>query len=393
MTDRFEFGKNWKTFIHHHLNEETIQQSRKALCRFLGREDLSLAGLSFLDIGCGSGLSSLAAWRAGASPIVSFDYDPHSVAATRELHRLAGSPQNWTVMQGDALNEDFLRSLPKADIVYSWGVLHHTGNMKKAVDNAALCCKSNGLLYLALYSHANYLNGTLHGHPSPEERLTIKQTYLHAGKGKRRLMELRELWRSYCGGSHGNPVAICNGIRRFWQQAKNSDSRGMRIWTDLRDWLGGWPMEFVHEQELCRQICADGVFSLLRMDTGLGNTSFLFRKNEENGTERSAAGDFWTPILQSRTYTTLAPSFEPATGHAYACPLTIPAGIAPWRLRLRENDQWLAFANAPREAVSAFGAGRYILLDNTLYFSSSDNTDPNTNGRTYTWFIDVNQTM
>lgn len=85
---------------------------------------MSLSGLSFLDIGCGSGLSSLAAWRAGASPIVSFDYDPHSVAATRELHRQAGSPQNWTIMQGDALNTDFLRSLPPVDIVYSWGVLH-----------------------------------------------------------------------------------------------------------------------------------------------------------------------------------------------------------------------------------------------------------------------------
>lgn len=390
MPERFEFGKNWTTFVHHHMTEDTIRQAQRTLCRVLGREDMSLSGLSFLDIGCGSGLSSLAAWRAGASPIVSFDYDPHSVAATRELHRQAGSPQNWTIMQGDALNTDFLRSLPPVDIVYSWGVLHHTGNMKKAVENATLPCKPNGLLYLALYSHTIYLNGTLLGYPSPEEWLTIKQRYLRAGKARRFCMEVQELWRQYCSWAHGNPVKIFQGIRRFRQNARDSNNRGMRIWTDLRDWLGGWPMEFVHEQELCREVCGDGRFSLLRMDTGQGNTTFLFRKRDENMEARSVAGDFWTPILQSRVQTVLTPPFEHIEGHMYACPLHIPADVVPWRLRLMENGRWLAFANSLREAVAVFGAGRYILFEGQLYFSSSDNTNPNTNGRTYTWFIDIN---
>ena len=390
MKTRFEFGKNWTTFIRHHLNEETIRQSRRALCRFLGREDLSLAGLSFLDIGCGSGLSSLAAWRAGAGPIVSFDYDPHSVAATQELHRQAGSPKNWTILRGDALNEGFLRSLPPVDIVYSWGVLHHTGNMARAVHNATLPCKANGLLYLALYSYTSYLNYSLSGAPTPEEWLIIKQRYLHAGTLQRRAMELRQLWRQYCGSAKGNPITILDGIRKCLHDWKNYHARGMNFLVDLRDWLGGWPMEFVHERQLCRDVRENGRFSLLRMDTGQGNTSFLFKKNDGNGEERSQAGDFWDAILSARQHTPLEKPFEHVSGHRYACPLPLPGDVAPWRVRLMEDGEWLPFASAPREAIAAAGEGRYLCWDGQLSFSSSDNTDPNTNGRAYTWFLDIN---
>ena len=98
---------------------------------FLGKEDLD--NKTFLDIGCGSGIHSLAAFLSGAKLIVSFDYDPQSVAATRILHRKAGEPKNWKIMQGSVLDEEFLRTLGHFDFVYSWGVLHHTGQMWQAI--------------------------------------------------------------------------------------------------------------------------------------------------------------------------------------------------------------------------------------------------------------------
>src|SRR5262245_47233957 len=75
--DRFEFGKNWTRFLAV-LDDERIDEACKSLRRMLGVD--TLARRSFLDIGCGSGLFSLAAMRLGAARVVSFDFDPHSVA-------------------------------------------------------------------------------------------------------------------------------------------------------------------------------------------------------------------------------------------------------------------------------------------------------------------------
>jgi len=144
---RFEFGANWADFVERNFSQERVDISRRHLLDFLGRE--SLEGLRFLDIGCGSGLHSLAAWQAGARRIHSFDYDPKSVATTRALHRMANTPEAWEVMQGSVLDAGFMAGLPQADLVYSWGVLHHTGDVWNAIRQACGRVAPGGLLYIA----------------------------------------------------------------------------------------------------------------------------------------------------------------------------------------------------------------------------------------------------
>src|SRR5262245_34248014 len=147
---RFEFGRNWKRFIRRNFTEERLQIAQKHMLDFLGRN--SLEGLDFLDIGCGSGIHSYGALRSRAGRVLSFDYDPNSVAATQLLHARAGSPSNWTVRQGDVLDDACIESLGKWSLVYSWGVLHHTGDMWRAIRNAQRTVAKDGYFYIALYS-------------------------------------------------------------------------------------------------------------------------------------------------------------------------------------------------------------------------------------------------
>jgi 2-polyprenyl-3-methyl-5-hydroxy-6-metoxy-1,4-benzoquinol methylase len=145
--DRFAFGANWSAFLRV-LDDERIQEAQRSLRDMLGRGDLD--GLTFLDAGCGSGLFSLAAVRLGARRVRSFDYDPRSVECTLQLRRRYAPGAEWTVEQGDALDGDYVRSLGRFDVVYSWGVLHHTGNMWMALDNVAGTVTDGGRLFIAI---------------------------------------------------------------------------------------------------------------------------------------------------------------------------------------------------------------------------------------------------
>lgn len=139
--ERFGFGENWQRFLYL-LNAERIALAEKSLCDMLGVTDLH--GRSFLDVGSGSGLFSLAARRLGAR-VHSFDYDPQSVACTAELkHRYFPDDADWSVESGSVLDSAYLQTLGQWDVVYSWGVLHHTGAMRQALDNVAPLVRAGG---------------------------------------------------------------------------------------------------------------------------------------------------------------------------------------------------------------------------------------------------------
>ena len=150
---RFEFGSNWTRFLES-LDDRRIAEAELSLRTMLDRERLD--GLTFLDIGSGSGLFSLAARRLGAR-VTSFDFDPKSVACTRELqHRYFAGDPAWQVHEGSVLDGEFIQSLGRFDIVYSWGVLHHTGAMRQAIERAATAVADSGQLFIAIYNHQVY---------------------------------------------------------------------------------------------------------------------------------------------------------------------------------------------------------------------------------------------
>ncbi|WP_323938802.1 class I SAM-dependent methyltransferase [Aeromonas hydrophila] len=257
---RFEFGANWQSYLDHYLSPERVDQARQHLLSFIGREDL--LGLRVLDIGSGSGIHSMAAFQAGAAEVVSFDYDADSVMATKRLHAMCQSPDNWRVMQGSVLDPEFMNSLGQFDLVYAWGVLHHTGSVWSAIDLASTCVKPGGLMYIALYDSDVSAE-------SPEFWCRIKQRYTSSSVAVRRIYEAWYVARFVL---HYNPFRLGHLLKQVREYKKN---RGMDFYHDVKDWLGGWPMEYTRIYDVIPFLLARKM-KLLRTKVGEANTEYLF---------------------------------------------------------------------------------------------------------------------
>lgn len=265
---RYAFGANWEAFVRTSFTPLRREAARRNLLSFMDRPDLD--GLTFLDIGSGSGLHSLAAFDAGAARIHSFDYDTRSVSTTRELRRIAGEPAHWTAERGDVLDAAYIGGLGTFDVVYSWGVLHHTGAMWDAIDNAAARAKPGGLLFIALYS-SNVAS------PSTEFWLDVKRRYNAADAAGRRRMEWWYVWRFGLGRNPLlYPVRLPLLLRQVYEKRRQ---RGMSYMADVRDWLGGWPMEYADDQEVVDRLAARHGQTLVALSTGEACTQFLFRND------------------------------------------------------------------------------------------------------------------
>ncbi len=224
LQSHFSFGENWARYAQK-IDERRIEEAEKSLLRLVGREVIQ--GQTFLDIGCGSGLFSLAAARLGCRRLLAVDIDPKCVEITRALLSFHAPATNWECRCVSVFDLD-AATLGTFDVVYSWGVLHHTGAMYKAIAAAAEMVSPGGLLALGLYGKTPFcrlwrLEKRLYSRAPGWVQAMIRGAYLTAFRMRLAL----------------KGVSFQEHLENYYQR------RGMDVYHDMHDWLGGYPYESI----------------------------------------------------------------------------------------------------------------------------------------------------
>lgn len=262
---QFDFGANWSDYSHNAATRERAAQARAQFAALLS--GVALPGATFLDIGFGQGFSLLSARSLGARAL-GCDINPkcHEVIErNRDLFPEAGA-QPIPLQVGSILDDavvDALRTRPEAvpsgyDVVHSWGVLHHTGDMRRAIANAASLVRPGGTFVIAIYNR----------HWSSPAWLAIKATYVRSPRWLQRAMVgalYPVIWLAKLAVTGKNPKAM---------------DRGMDFFYDVVDWVGGYPYEYGTIGEVARLVGSD--FTLVRSIAArvpTGCNEMVFRRN------------------------------------------------------------------------------------------------------------------
>ncbi|MFX1384035.1 MAG: class I SAM-dependent methyltransferase [Promethearchaeota archaeon] len=258
----FSFGKNWEKYLKK-ISKEKILEAIYSLKKFIG----DIKNKNILDVGCGSGIFSFAMYILGAKKIVSFDVDQYSVECTKSLRDKVKSPEKWNILYGSILDKKFILKLEKFDIVYSWGVLHHTGKMWEAINNITSLVKDGGLLFISIYNKVriSYI------------WLRVKEFYnINPLLGKIFMNFITFILMHFISPI----IRIKNPFRLLKDYIK---ARGMHPFVDIKDWLGGYPYEFATFEEVKNFFQFNhSDFLLIKYSKGIGTgiNEFLFKKKK-----------------------------------------------------------------------------------------------------------------
>ncbi|CAK9024116.1 Methyltransf_25 domain-containing protein [Durusdinium trenchii] len=453
--ETYNFGENWNSFIHK-LNcssssssgpgdlQNALLISMMNLLNFLspmGRfvdgwqvaDGQVLKNLSFLDVGCGSGIHSAAAAVASASVVLSFDRQTDSLTSTRALQQRYGSQiskaTRWDAYLGDILKKEDLDH--RTDVVYSWGALHHTGDLWKALEHSCHLVKrpeeGGGAFMLALYAREMVRD--------PDYWVYIKRLYVSLDEINRGQMEREYGWwllKEEVLQKHRNPFVLA-----FEAQFQ----RGMNFWTDVKDWLGGYPIEFSEASDVIRFVRERCGLVPARVQPSVV-TEFLFVTDPrlfdaETESRRSKLVLDWHSELAERPQVVLKGPFvrlklQHSRSRCYAAEL--PSEVpAVWELRFDVHEDGYQYGfgvesdleaedkrrtvdtlaklfgdeDRNREQPTRAWQARFgfdgLTCDHpgrhfrevywieelpVVIFSSSDGSDPNDNGRIYSIFVE-----
>lgn len=238
LDSHFAFGENWASYAKL-IGEPQIEQAKEGLLKLIPAEDFK--GRSFLDIGCGSGLHALAATQLGVARVVGVDIDPNSTATAKHVLSERAPHTPWQI-ENVSVFDLTPEKLGVFDIVYSWGVLHHTGDMWQALNNAATLVAPGGLLAVAFYRETYLdpfwqLEKRLYTSAPPVIQSIVKSGYIGAFRLARALTRQ---------GSFSDYIA------------NYKSRRGMDFEHDVHDWLGGYPYESALAPEVDRRLTALG---------------------------------------------------------------------------------------------------------------------------------------
>jgi SAM-dependent methyltransferase len=255
----FKFGQNWKDYALNALDESKLRQAQQALENLL--QPHTVLGKTFMDIGCGSGLHTVSAVLLGAKQVYALDIDPDCIEVTEyTISRFLKSDTPIHLQLASILNADTLQSLPQVDIVYSWGVLHHTGHMYPAIDAASQFVKAGGLFVIAIYNK----------HITSPVWHIIKRFYNQSPPIMRRPMYALFYGLIY--------IAKLTATR----QNPLKKERGMDFGYDVIDWIGGYPYQYASIDNIIAFVTGRGftIEKIVPAQIGTGCNEFVFRKNE-----------------------------------------------------------------------------------------------------------------
>ncbi len=260
----FEFGENWKAYSRK-IDQGRIDFAIEGMTKLFPE---GLAGKTFLDIGCGSGLHSLAALMLGAASVTAIDIDENSVETTKRLLAQFTPQASWKANVVSIFDAS-PQTLGMFDVVYSWGVLHHTGDMWRAIERAGALTRPGGCFAIAIYEATPFdsmwkLEKRLYAHAPRPLQWLLRQVYMAAQLVR---VSFRE-----------NPVAYVRDYAKL---------RGMHFSHDAHDWLGGHPYETAQADDLIARVCAQGFTKLRTFPIprtigllGTGCSEFVFVRNE-----------------------------------------------------------------------------------------------------------------